>query len=142
MQLRTILVSAMATLPCLATPTEISMMADASPQWTIQSFKRTCNSADTSCGYSYSINTHLAAAIPCSYTATGSPASQASYGNIRCGVYTISSSWSDQFGSGNGFQTLAVTDGKLIVYPAYRDTQLVNGQVVSPDQSYTPQNVP
>ncbi|KAL8830140.1 MAG: hypothetical protein Q9191_001601 [Dirinaria sp. TL-2023a] len=146
MHLRALLLAAVsAALPSssLATPLEKSMMASSStPQWTIESFKRTCNAADTSCAYSYSIDTHTAPATPCSYTVTGNPAARASYGNIQCGVYTVSSSWSGQFGAGKGFQTLAVTDGKLIVYPAYTDAQLVNGQTVSPDQSYTPQNVP
>ncbi|MCJ1275197.1 hypothetical protein MMC21_002998, partial [Puttea exsequens] len=87
-------------------------MVASTPQWTVVSFKRTCNPPDSSCAYSYSIDTHISAATPCSYTATGSPASRASYNNVKCGGYTISSSWSGQFGAGNGFQTLAVTNGK------------------------------
>ena len=31
------------------------------------------------------------------------------------------------------------TRSSQIIYPSYKDTQLVNGKVVSPDQSYTPQ---
>ena len=126
----------------LAAPTSKSIRESSTPQWTIESFTRTCNTNDTSCAYNYSIDTHTAPATPCSYNVTGNPASRASYGNVSCGVYTISSSWSGQFGDGNGFQTLAVTDGKVIVYPGYTDKQLVNGQVVSPDQSYAPQSLP
>lgn len=144
MHLQTLLVAAMAAaLPVLSAPaTEKSMMATTAPQWMIKSFVRTCNSANTSCNYSYSIDTHTASATPCAYTISGNPASRASYNNIKCGPYTISSGWSGQFGENNGFQTLAVTNGQVIVYPAYSDKQLVNGQVVTPDQSYAPQNLP
>ena len=43
-----------------------------------------------------------------------------------------------------GFTTLSVVDSaaKTIVWPAYTDKQLVNNTVVTPDQSYTPQNLP
>ena len=117
------------------------------PQWTIRSFKRTCNSADTSCGYVYGIDTHAAPVTQCSYTVTGNPAagnptSRASYNNVKCGSYTISSNWSGQFGPCNGFQTLAITNGKVIVYPAYKDTELAGGKTVTPDKSYQPQNLP
>ncbi|KAL6718708.1 hypothetical protein ACLMJK_002942 [Lecanora helva] len=144
MQLPLLLAAATAITSSLAAPAGKSMMAADTPQWTIESFKRTCDSSDTSCDYSYSINTHTADAVPCSYTVTGSPASQASYNNIQCGAFTVSSNWSGQFGPGNGFQTLAIVNeqSRLIAYPAYRDSQLVNGQIVSPDQSYTPQNLP
>lgn len=143
MHFQTLLIAAMAAVPALSAPaTEKSMMAASTPQWTIKTFVRTCNSANTSCKYSYSIDTHTAAATPCSYTVSGSPASRASYNNIKCGAFTISSNWSGQFGDGNGFQTLAVVTGKQIAYPAYTDKQLVNGKVVTPDQSYAPQNLP
>lgn len=146
MHFKPLLLAAMAALPAMTAPapasTEVSMMAATVPQWTIKSFVRTCDNANTSCKYSYSIDTHIAPVTPCSYTVTGNPASRVSYNNIKCGAYTISSAWSGQFGENNGFQTLAVTDGKVIIYPAYSDRQLVNGQVVSPDQSYTPQNLP
>ncbi|KAI4174436.1 MAG: hypothetical protein LQ343_002373 [Gyalolechia ehrenbergii] len=140
-----ILLSALAAIPSLAAPgpaSSLSMMAAAAPQWTIKSFLRTCNAANTSCTYSYSIDTHAGAATPCTYTVTGNPAARASYNNVQCGTFTISSNWSGQFGPDNGFQTLAVVQGRTIVYPAYTDKQLVNGQVVSPDQSYAPQNLP
>lgn len=144
MHFQTLFIAALSALPALSAPApaaDKSMMA-ATTQWTIQSFVRTCNSANTSCKYAYSIDPHTGTVTPCSYTATGNPASRASYNNVKCGAYTISSGWSGQFGAGNGFQTLAITDGKVIVYPAYTDKQLVNGQVVSPDQSYAPQNLP
>lgn len=36
---------------------------------------------------------------------------------------------------------LLLTDYSLITYPSYTDVQLVNGHVVTPDQSYKPQNL-
>lgn len=116
-----------------------SMMANV-PQWTIERMVRTCNAADTSCKWSFNIDTHTANPTPCQYTVTGKPASHASTNGVRCGVFTISSGWSGQFGPGNGFTTLSVVDytKKVIVWPAYTDKQLANGVVVRPDQSYAP----
>jgi len=114
------------------------------PQWVIQGFTRTCNAADTSCTVSFAVNTQQSPATACSYTVTGSPASQASTNGITCGPYTISSGWSGQFGPGNGFTTWSVVDfsKRLIVWPAYNDRELVNGAAVTPDKSYAPQNLP
>jgi hypothetical protein len=65
-------------------------------------------------------------------------------GPSTCGKYTITSNWSGQFGKGKGFTTLAVVDNPTsqIIYPGYKDTQLVNGTVVKPDQSYAPAALP
>ncbi|KAI4264788.1 MAG: hypothetical protein L6R42_000120 [Xanthoria sp. 1 TBL-2021] len=147
MQLPTILLSALAAIPSLAAPapapaSSLSMMASAAPQWTLKSFLRTCNAADTSCDYSFSIDTHAGAATPCAYHVTGTPASRTTYNSIQCGSFVISSTWSGQFGPTEGFQTLGVVQGRTIVYPAYKDNQLVNGRIVAPDQSYAPQNLP
>ena len=137
-----LLVALAASTPTLALPASSISMTASTPQWTIKSFRRVCNAAEASCAYSYSIDTHVSPIRACSYTITGNTASRASYGNIKCGGYTVSSSWSGQFGQGKGFQTLAMTNGRVIVYPAYTDKQLVGGKVVSPDQSYQPQNLP
>lgn len=142
----TILALAALTTSALSAPTSaVSMMATGTT-WTIQSFKRTCTAASStaanSCTYSYSINTHVGTATPCSYKVSGSPAERASYTNLKCGTFAVSSSWSGQFGEGNGFQTLAVVKGSQIIYPGYTDKQLVSGKVVTPDQSYTPQSLP
>ena len=127
----------------MPTPEPARLMTATGSVWTMQSFKRACDVDDTSCAYSFSVNLNDGqAATPCSYDVTGSPASTASYNNVVCGPFVISSSWSGQFGPGNGFQTLAVVDGNQIIYPAYTDKQLQNNTVVSPDQSYTPQNLP
>lgn len=120
----------------------VSAMA-ATPQWIIRSFTRTCNAADTSCTVSFGVDTQLAPVTNCSYTVTGSPASQTSTNGITCGPYTISSGWSGQFGPGNGFTTWSVVDWskRLIVWPAYADHELVNGVTVTPDKSYAPQTL-
>ncbi|KAL8673949.1 MAG: hypothetical protein Q9168_001644 [Polycauliona sp. 1 TL-2023] len=145
MHFSTVFLGALAAIPALSAPAPanaVSMMASAASQWTIKSFVRTCNAANTSCKYSYSIDTHAGAPTPCTYTVTGNPAARASYNNVQCGAYVVSSSWSGQFGPNQGFQTLAVVTGRTIIYPAYKDSQLANGVVVSPDQSYAPQNLP
>ncbi|KAL8997616.1 MAG: hypothetical protein Q9169_003163 [Polycauliona sp. 2 TL-2023] len=145
MHFSTIFLAAVGAMPVFSAPAPanaVSMMAAAAPQWTIKSFVRTCNAANTSCKYSYSIDTHAGAPTLCTYTVTGNPAARTSYNNVKCGAYTISSNWSGQFGPNQGFQTLAVVTGRTIIYPAYTDTQLANSKVVSPDQSYGPQSLP
>ena len=70
--------------------------------------------------------------------------SEADGGPVNCGAYTITSGWSDQFGPENGFTTLSVVkeETREIVWPAYTDKQGDGGEVVVPDQSYTPQVLP
>ncbi|UKZ67879.1 uncharacterized protein TrAtP1_009039 [Trichoderma atroviride] len=126
------------------TPADKSMMANA-PQWTIENLKRTCDTANTSCTWTFAVDTHLAAATSCTYVVKAAKdASQATGGPVTCGSYTVTSSWSGQFGPGNGFTTLAVVDNskKLIVWPAYTDVQVQSGKVVSPNQSYAPASLP
>ncbi|KAK1994144.1 hypothetical protein LX36DRAFT_219864 [Colletotrichum falcatum] len=118
-----------------------SMMAAGAAEWTIETFTRTCNAEDTSCDYSCVINTHTSNPTACKFTTTGSPASRAS-SNAMCGVYTITSGWSGQFGDDAGFTVFSITDQKLIIWPAYTDKQLINGKAVTPDQSYAPQYLP
>ncbi|KAL8655509.1 MAG: hypothetical protein Q9226_003020 [Calogaya cf. arnoldii] len=145
MHFSTLFLAALTAIPALSAPapaTAVSMMAATTPQWTIKTFIRICNHENTSCNYSFSIDTHVGAATPCSYTVHGNPAARATYNNVQCGACIISSTWSGQFGPNDGFQTLAVVQGRTIVYPAYTDNQLANGKVVSPDQSYSPQNLP
>ncbi|GAB1321101.1 hypothetical protein MFIFM68171_11311 [Madurella fahalii] len=120
----------------------VSAMA-AVPQWTINSFTRTCNADDTSCTISFGVDTSTAPVTNCSYTVTGAPASQAPTSGIACGPYTISSGWSGQFGPDQGFTTWSVVDRslRLIIWPAYTDRELVNGVAVTPDKSYAPQTL-
>lgn len=144
MQFTTAIIAVLATAgSSLAAPApepaaDVSMMATAST-WTMQNFERTCGGGV--CTYDYSVFDG-SAATHCNYKVTGNPATRASYQNVKCGAYTIGSTWSGQFGEGQGFQTLSVVKGKQIIYPAYTDNQLVSGKVVKPDQSYTPQNLP
>ena len=49
---------------------------------------------------------------------------------------------SSLLGADKGFQTLSVVRGQKIAYPAYSDAELAAGKVVSPDRSYTPQQLP
>lgn len=105
--------------------------------------KRVCNDADTSCTWTFGID-NGAKHQPCKYIVKGDPASEANGGPTTCGAYTVTSGWSGQFGEKNGFTTLSVVDSesRQIVWPAYTDKQLDGGDVVDPDQSYTPSVLP
>ncbi|KAF7540320.1 hypothetical protein G7054_g1440 [Neopestalotiopsis clavispora] len=140
MQIINGLFAALAATTALAVPvTDAGLTTRATaPQWTIVGMKRVCDSADTTCTWSFSINTHVSPVTACTFTVKGKPASQTSGTGANCGVYTVTSGWSGQFGPGNGFTTLSVVDNtqKKIVWPAYTDKQLAGGAVVTPDQSY------
>lgn len=90
----TILVSTLLSTAALAAPAQTnsgvkSMMA-AVPQWTITSAERTCDTADTTCTWSFGINNGTGT-TPCKEVVTGSPASQTNGGPVSCGVsYTRS----------------------------------------------------
>lgn len=146
MQFTTVLLSALAAATTMAAPVDqldVKLMTATASQWTVQSFTRTCDAADKSCHITFGINRNDgSAAQQCDFSVNGAPASRASFNSVACGDYTLSANWSGQFGEGAGFTTLAVTDRKQIIYPAYTDKQLVNGQKVSPDQSYAPQALP
>ncbi|KAL6232456.1 hypothetical protein BDW75DRAFT_19345 [Aspergillus navahoensis] len=126
-----------------AAPSAAKSMMVANTQWTITSLKRVCNTADTKCTWTFGINTG-SKNTDCTYVVSGSPASHANGGPAKCGDFTITSGWSDQFGAENGFTTLSVVDQstRQIVWPAYTDKQLAGGNVVKPDQSYTPSVLP
>lgn len=144
MQLTTILTSALLSATALAVPTQArtdsKAVRAAAATWTIEGTKRVCNTADTSCTWTFGVNNGTGT-TQCTEVVTGSPASQTNGGPATCGVYTVTSGWSGQFGAGNGFTTFAVVNygADLIVFPAYTDTQVAGGAVVTPDQSYTPQ---
>jgi len=72
-------------------------------------------------------------------TSGGPIASQTAYTGRPCGIYTVGSSWSGQFGPGNGFTTLSVveTEKNLIVWPAWSDAE-VPGEGVGARKVYTP----
>ncbi|KAJ5741515.1 hypothetical protein N7533_010924 [Penicillium manginii] len=146
MQITQVLLSTLAAASAvMAAPAETSknMMAS-SPQWTIRNLKRQCNGADTTCTWSFGVQVGGGATKWCNYVVNGNDASEANGGPSGCGVYTITSGWSGQFGPGNGFTTLSVVnnDSRQIVWPAYTDSQLAGGHVVKPDQSYSPAALP
>ncbi|KAI0430759.1 hypothetical protein F5Y09DRAFT_220976 [Xylaria sp. FL1042] len=108
------------------------------PNWTMTGLKRVCNAADTSCTWSFGINTNTGAtATPCSFVITGSPASHSDTSGMKaCGAFSVTAGWSGQFGP--GFTTLAVHNNNngQIAWPAYTDAELAGGKVVSPDKSW------
>ena len=137
-----ILSTLFASSAVLAAP--VSMMASG-PEWTITNMKRVCNSADTECTWTFGIEVGSGATTECTYVEKGKEASHmVGGGPATCGKYTITSNWSGQFGPGKGFTTLSIVDNPTsqIIYPGYQDSQLVNGTVVKPDQSYAPTALP
>ena len=114
----TVLAFLAAASTSLATPVpepaaDVSMMAAAGTTWTIQNFKRTCTADAKSCNYSFAINTNNgSAATACNYKVTGNPAARAPYNSVACGAFKIGSTWSNQFGAGQEFQTLSVVKNK------------------------------
>ena len=128
----------------IAAPANAVSANPAVAQWTIEGFTRTCNAADTSCTVSFTVDTHAGPSpqTGCSYVVTGSPASQTDVKNpVTCGPYSVTSGWSGQFGPGNGFTTWAVVNyaQRLIIFPAYSDSEIKNGVTYTPDKSYSPQ---
>lgn len=148
MQITQTLVAAILAATAFAAPAPAaeaskSMMADA-PQWTMENFKRVCNTADTTCTYTFKINTTGSSTVNCKYVHNGKPASKTSGGPATCGKFAITSGWSGQFGADKGFTTLSVVqqETRQIIWPAYTDKQLAGGKVVTPNQAYAPQSLP
>ncbi|KAF4592245.1 hypothetical protein GQ602_002544 [Ophiocordyceps camponoti-floridani] len=140
----TLLASLLAATTAVAAPAK-SMMA-ATPQWTIERMKRVCNENNTQCTWTFKIDTHEIKKTDCTLTVNATAnvrASRAEGKPTTCGVFTVTSGWSGQFGEGQGFTVLSVVDKnkRLIIWPSYTDVQLKNGVVVEPDQSYGPQSV-
>ncbi|OTB12990.1 hypothetical protein K445DRAFT_320494 [Daldinia sp. EC12] len=124
-------------------------MAANTGEWTITSLSRVCDAADTVCDWTFGIDTGDAATsvADVKYTVNASdnkPASQSRGGPVTVGDYTITSQWSDQFGAGKDFTTFSIVDNvrHFITFPGYDGSQVKNGKVVSPDQSYPVQNLP
>ncbi len=120
----------------------VSAMAQA-PEWIVKDFTRSCNARRTACQVTFSIDTQIAPPTDCGFIISGAPAVQSPQSGITCGPYTISSSWSDQFGPDNGFTTYSVIDwaNHLIIWPAYADSEVPNHAAVTPDKSYAPQTL-
>ncbi|KAI1494856.1 hypothetical protein F5X96DRAFT_614769 [Biscogniauxia mediterranea] len=143
MKFATAFLSLLSATASLAAPVAEVKSMTAAGQWTVEGMKRVCDAADTSCTWTFAINTGTAPATACSFTVTGSPASRTNSNGHVCGPYTISTGWDGQFGEGNGFTVLAVVDqaAKLIAWPSYTDKQLAGGNVVTPDQSWAVSNL-
>ncbi|KAK4863386.1 hypothetical protein LT330_002164 [Penicillium expansum] len=110
-----------------------------SSDWTIRDMKRVCNDENTSCTWTFGIDSG-SDTTDCTYIVEANDASQADGGPSTCGTYTVTSSWSGQFGPTNGFTTLSVGNDESgqMIWPGYNDEQLEGGNVVKPDKSYTP----
>ena len=151
MKLTTAFVATLFSVSALAAPAPaaeadagvaVSMMVAAAPQWTIQNMKRVCGSGK--CTWTFSINDHQSAAVPCKFVVKGSPATKTDSSGHVCGAYTVGTGWSGQFGANSGFTTLSVVNNnkKQIIYPSYTDKDLNPGKVVKPNRSYAPQSLP
>lgn len=102
--------------------------------------ERECYNEDTKCWISFGINTNDGSKPTlCSYESNGS---KAPYAQVACGDFMVGSTWSGQFGPSEGFTTLSVVRDGQIIWPAYKDTQLIDWVAVKPDQSYTPAKLP
>lgn len=139
---KTLLATLIAATTVAAVP--VTDVAERAVEWTIENMKRTCDSADKTCTWNFAVNTKSGNPTPCTMVVKASgnnKASRADGGPVQCGAFTVTSGWSGQFAE--GFTTLAVVDHakKLIIWPAYRDGQLKNGQVVKPDISHTPTKI-
>ncbi|KAI0508296.1 surface protein 1 [Xylaria bambusicola] len=115
----------------------------ASTNWTLEKLVRVCDTADDSCTWTFDINTNEEGvkATACTYTVAATktePASQSSGGPATCGVFTITSGWSGQFGPDEGFTVISVVDyaKKLIAYAGYTDAMTTNGTTVDPDLTF------
>ncbi|KAJ5834455.1 hypothetical protein N7447_000481 [Penicillium robsamsonii] len=115
----------------------------ANSDWTIREMKRVCNSENTSCTWTFGIDSG-SGITDCTYVVEADDASHANGGPSTCGAYSVSSGWSGQFDPTNGFTTFSVVNDETSqqIWPAYADSQLVDGVVVKPDQSYPPTALP
>ncbi|KAJ4267138.1 hypothetical protein NW762_003237 [Fusarium torreyae] len=122
----------------------VNMMAS-TPQWTIRDAKRYCRSDDSICNWKFGIDTGNGKPTECRFDVKGPGASKKkTAGPSKCGDFTITSGYSDQFGADQGFTTLSVVSNskRQIIWPAYTDKQLAGAKIVKPDQSYAPASLP
>lgn len=122
--------------------------AAADTEWALRNVTRQCDDAETMCAWNFGIDTSTngSAVTLCPYMVSATPTANATAapgGPVACGVFTVTSSWSGQFGDGTGFTTFAVVDynQSLIAYPSYTDVELANGTAVTPDRSYPVQTL-
>lgn len=98
-------------------------------QWTIEGLHRDCPS-DSSCTWTFRINTHVGSVINVSFEVNGP---YANGGSITFGDFTVTSGWSEQYGEDKGFTTLSTVDNKNnpIAFTSYPDAEVSNGAVVA-----------
>lgn len=124
-------------------------MSQAAEEWTIESLSRTCTDELDQCVWTFTVNTYAEDVEPTEvrYVINGTddtPATRAIGGPSEYGVFTVTSNWSDYFGEDEAWTTLSVIDYErgVLVYPAYTDVQVEEGEVVEPDQTYVPEALP
>ncbi|KAK8851217.1 small secreted protein [Apiospora arundinis] len=105
-------------------------------QWTMRSVRRACAQGNSFCVWQFGIDTNDGSTPvqPCSFRTPGQRGSSA---KNKCGPFKVGSGWAQQ-----GFTVMSVVKDGLIIYPAYSDQRANTGQVITPDQSYTPKPVP
>ncbi|GAB0136928.1 hypothetical protein EsDP_00005213 [Epichloe bromicola] len=104
------------------------------PKWTIKGLHRECP-PDSSCTWTFRIDTHVGSATDVSFDVNGPQAVNG--GPAQFGDFTVTSSWSGQYGADKGFTTFSTVDNKknLIAFPSYTDAEVSNGAVVG-DRDY------
>lgn len=137
------------TLAAVALATPARSMPLAAEEWTIASLKRVCNEQDTTCTWTFHVDTHAEDVEPTAveYVVNGTDSTAASHaigGPQKFGIFTVTSTWTDYFGFQEAWTTLSVIDYArgVLVYPAYKDTVLAGEEVVVPDQTYVPEAIP
>lgn len=112
-------------------------------EWTIVDFTRDCGAQNATCKVSFSVDRKDGSKPEvCKYEQKGPEGAVAEQ---KCSdSFTVASQWSGQFGPGEGFSTLSVIikNKSLIVWPAYKDSEITPGKAVKPDKSYPVHKLP
>ncbi|KAF4981734.1 hypothetical protein FZEAL_2536 [Fusarium zealandicum] len=136
------LFSATGAMAAPAASDAVSMMA-AAPQWTVKDLKRYCRADNSICNWKFGIDIGSGAVTECRYDIKGPNASKKNGGPSKCGDFTITSGWSNQFGDDAAFTTVSIVSSKKqIIYASYTDKQLAGAKIVKPDQKYAPAALP
>jgi hypothetical protein len=123
----------------LALPTLVSRQASS---WTIESFVRTCDTATSTCSYSFAINENSGIEAPvCEYTIDSpsqDPHTQ-TYTGVACGDHFSLNQGYDP----SGFIVLVVTDtsSNTDAFFGYTIAEIADGHVVSPDKTSPAQSL-
>jgi len=118
----------------------IPLQSRQSEEWTLQNFTRACNDDANTCLYDYTINENDSTApFRCTYTIDGTSATSArvmNYTQKTCDgstQYSLNQGWDYNTDS----MTLVPTDTFINYYAffGYTTSQMVDGQVVTPDET-------